>query len=69
MVLSGNVVVYPGEGEKIVAIQSFKGLLIVWKYPRGVYYIDTTAVDVGDWKTKRLGTSTGGVKCAFGSNS
>jgi hypothetical protein len=59
--VSGQVPVYPGEGEKIVAIQSFKGLLIVWKYPKGVYYIDTTDPTVANWKVKRLGTSTSGI--------
>lgn len=58
---SGHIIVYPGEGEKIVNIQSFKGLLIVWKFPRGVYYIDTTDPTAANWKTKRLGTSTSGV--------
>jgi hypothetical protein len=39
---AGIITVYPGEGTKIVALASFKGLLIIWKYPKGIYVIDTT---------------------------
>lgn len=58
---SGTISVFPGEGEKIVGIMSFKGLLLVWKYPKGVYYIDTTDPDVANWKTKVITRGTGGV--------
>lgn len=58
---SGSLSVYPGEGQKIVQIMSFKGLLVVWKYPRGIYYVDTTDPTVGNWKIKRLTLGTGGV--------
>lgn len=40
---SALVKVYPGEGERIVAGISFIPYrLYVWKYPRGLYFIDTT---------------------------
>lgn len=58
---SGSISVYPGEGEKIVGIMSFKGLLVVWKYPKGVYYIDTTDPTVANWKVRVVSRGTGGV--------
>lgn len=58
---SGSISIYPGEGEKIVSIVSFKGLLIVWKFPLGVYYVDTTDPSTANWKVKKLSTGTGGI--------
>lgn len=58
---SGSISIYPGEGEKIVSIVSFKGLLIVWKYPVGIYYVDTTDPSSANWKVKKLSNGTGGV--------
>lgn len=58
---SGSLSIFPGEGEKIVAMRSFKGLLVVWKYPRGIYYVDTTDPTVANWKIKVLTRSIGGV--------
>lgn len=51
---SGNVSVYPGEGDGIMAGVSYKKLLVTWKRPRGVYYVDTQSNDVADWKPVRL---------------
>lgn len=58
---SGTISVFPGEGEKIVGVMSFKGLLVVWKYPKGIYYIDTTDPDVANWKVRVITRGTGGV--------
>jgi hypothetical protein len=54
---TGNVPVYPGEGDGIIAGASFKKLLITWKRPRGVYYVDTQSPDVNDWKPVVMSTS------------
>lgn len=59
--ITGSIPIHAGEGEKIVAAASFKGFLIIWKFPLGVYAIDTTAVAEADWKVVRLNMSTGGV--------
>lgn len=59
--VSGSISVYPGEGEKIVGMMSFKGLLIIWKYPKGIYYIDTTDPTVANWKVRVVTRGTGGV--------
>ena len=58
---AGNIAVFPGEGEKIVGAISFKGLLIVWKFPTGIYIIDTTDVTVANWRVSKHSTSVGGV--------
>jgi len=52
--------VFPGEGKKIVQIISFKGLLVVFKYPRGIYLIDTTDSDNTKWKIQKHSTNIGG---------
>lgn len=54
---SGTVNVYPGEGQEIIAATSFKGLIIMWKYPRGIYIIDTN--DPTTWRVNRISRSLG----------
>lgn len=53
--------IYPGEGQKIVQVLSFKGLLIVFKYPQGIYLIDTSNSDNTKWRVTRHSKSIGGV--------
>lgn len=50
----GIMVVYPGEGQTIVGVLSFKGGLVVWKYPFGVYFILTSDPDQANWRTTRI---------------
>lgn len=57
----GTIEVYPGEGERLVSAVSFQGLLIVWKYPKGVYAIDTSDPSPTGWRVNRLSPSVGGV--------
>lgn len=58
---SGNISVFPGEGEKLVGCISFKGLLVVWKFPTGIYLIDTSDSTVANWRVTRLSSAIGGV--------
>lgn len=51
--------VYPGVGEKIIAIISFKGMLIVGKYPRGIYYVNMTDPNSANWFTVPLSLEIG----------
>lgn len=51
--------VYPGEGERIVAGFSFAGYLFLWKYPRGIYYIDDSSPNSDNWTVKRLTQAVG----------
>lgn len=47
--------VFPGEGERLVAGLSYKGIGIVWKYPFGVYAVDTSDPDDTKWRVLRVG--------------
>lgn len=47
---AGSIIVHPGEGEELIAGVSFKGLLILFKYPYGVYAIDTSDPDTANWR-------------------
>src|SRR6185369_276640 len=57
--VAGSISVYPGEGTQIVSMISFKGLLIVFKKPMGIYFIDTTSPTIGDWSARRLSRDVG----------
>lgn len=58
---AGSLAIFPGEGEKIVQIMSFKGLLVVWKFPVGIYVINTTDPTVTNWTINKLSNTIGGV--------
>lgn len=59
--ISGTISIFPGEGEKLVAAVSFKGVIIAFKFPSGIYVVDTTNVTVANWKVKRLTNKLGSV--------
>lgn len=61
---SGSLSVFPGEGEKLIAAVSFKGLIVAWKFPVGIYLIDTSDPTVANWRVTRLTSGTGGVSPA-----
>jgi hypothetical protein len=56
---SGSISIYPGEGEKLVGAISFKGLLIAFKYPVGIYAIDTTSPSVANWRVNKVSGTVG----------
>lgn len=56
---SGSISVYPGSGAKIVGLASFKGWLVVFKWPQGIYAVDTTAVSDSNWKVRQISTGIG----------
>lgn len=58
---TGSVVVFPGEGEGIIQIMSYKSLLVIWKYPTGIYTIDTSSTTTSNWRVARLNRHIGGV--------
>jgi hypothetical protein len=53
--------IYPGEGQGIVGALSFKGVIVCWKKPRGIYVVDTTDPTIANWKISRLSNSIGGI--------
>jgi hypothetical protein len=50
----GSIDVYPGDGDRIVMLMSYKGLLLVWKYPGGVYAVDTASIETTGWRVTRI---------------
>lgn len=51
---AGSISVYPGEGQYIIAGISFRGYLWLFKYPRGIYFIDTTSNTLSEWTVVKL---------------
>lgn len=56
---SGSLSIFPGEGERLVGAISFKNLLIAFKYPVGVYAIDTTSPTVANWRVNKASGTVG----------
>jgi len=48
---SGSLPLQPGEGDRIVAAVSFRKMLVVFKYPTGIYVIDASAPSPANWGT------------------
>ena len=46
----------PGE-EYIAALLSYKGGLLIWKYPKGVYFLDTSDPTRANWRALKVGTA------------
>lgn len=61
---SGSIVVFPGEGEKLVGGVSFRDLLILVKKPTGLYVIDTSNPTPSAWRCSRLNGVVGGISPA-----
>lgn len=53
--------VYPGEGDMIVGAVSYRGVLVIFKYPQGVYIIDTRDPDPTNWSVNKLSGAVGAV--------
>jgi hypothetical protein len=56
---SGTLSIYPGEGDRIVKIISFKSRLIVFKNPLGIYIVDTSDPTPANWSVDRLSRGVG----------
>lgn len=55
----GTLSIYPGEGEIIVAAVSFRGLLLVFKRPKGLYVVDTRDPTPANWQVQKLNSAVG----------
>jgi hypothetical protein len=51
--------VYPGVGQYIAALVSFQGMLIVFKYPRGIFYINMLTAGITNWFTVQVSLEVG----------
>lgn len=59
MPAGGSFSIFPGEGERLVGAISFKKILIAFKRPKGIYFVDTTDPTPANWKVYRHNSSVG----------
>lgn len=55
----GSITCYPGEGEGIVKVMSFKGLILLFKFPYGIFYIDARDANPANWRVDKLNAVLG----------
>lgn len=46
--------VYPGVGERIMSAFSLRGFLLVFKFPQGIFAIDTRDANSANWRTDKI---------------
>jgi len=51
--------VYPGVGQRIYVAKSYKGMLFILKYPRGLFWLDDTDVNPAGWRVQQITDSIG----------
>jgi len=56
---TGTFPIYPGEGDRLVGALSFRGAIILWKYPQGIYVINTQDPDPAGWIVQKLTGAVG----------
>lgn len=56
---SGSISIYPGEGLRLAGGISFRGLLILFKYPRGIYVVHTQDATPANWSISRISEAVG----------
>lgn len=47
---AGSLSIFPSEGTEIVGAISYKGKLVVFKRPRGIYLVDSSDVQTANWR-------------------
>lgn len=55
----GSLSIFPGQGQELVAAVSFKAFIICFKFPAGIYIIDTTSTVITNWRVDRLNDQIG----------
>lgn len=62
---SGSIPIYNNVGNEIMALISFKGALIVYKRPRGIFLVDTSNSDITKWRVNIISEAIGtaGPRC------
>lgn len=56
---TSTIPVYPGVGERILAAFSMRGFLVVFKFPHGIFVIDTRDVAEANWRVDKLSDEIG----------
>lgn len=59
--------VYPGTGLRLYSGHSHKGLLFLFKYPIGVFYLDDTDINPAGWGSRRITDAMGVAPSPFAS--
>lgn len=63
--LSSSTRVAASVGERIAAIAEFQGVLFVWKYPRGLFYLDDSSFDTSEWVIRHKSLALGAADSPF----
>lgn len=56
---SGTIAIFPGEGERLAGAISFRGALVVFKYPQGIYVVNTSDPSPANWSVTPLTRAVG----------
>lgn len=56
---SGTIAIFPGEGERLAGAVSFRGALVVFKYPQGIYIVNTADPTPANWSVTPLTRAVG----------
>lgn len=56
---SAQLNIYPGEGQRLVGGVSFRAKAYLFKYPRGIYFIDDSDPNIQNWQTPRVTNAIG----------
>ena len=56
---AGVLPIYPGEGNQIIAGISFRGIAVIFKYPRGIYTVKTETIEAVGWSVQKLSEDLG----------
>ena len=56
---SGTFLVFPGQGQYLMAGCEFKGFVVLWKYPRGIYLVDMRDPDISNANMMTQSTHVG----------
>lgn len=56
---SGTLAIFPGESERLVGGISFRGALILFKYPFGIYIVNTSSLTASEWVVARMTRAVG----------
>lgn len=51
--------IFPGVGERIMALANYQGFIIVFKYPRGIFLQDARDIDPANWLTQQVTDAIG----------
>lgn len=58
---SGSLAIFPADGSGLVGGISFRGLLILFKWPTGIFIVDTTDPTPANWSVQKLSGAVGGI--------